>query len=1084
MTRFLSLSLLLLAVATGAFCAVTLEKTPTEYVIPKLKTPIVIDGKLDEWDMAHTPYIISGTSKDPRCQVMNDDMYHPLKGDSDFSGRVALAWDETYLYIAAAMTDDHLVGVKPDSFGNQGPRGWECDSLMVHLASYRQPMKSNTPFDSYPMLGLRYAPMGDHPRGELAPGGDAVLNKRDLYWILTEHSQWKVAETPNGYNVEAAVPWKDLNYIARPGEKLFIGFLGADVDPGRGLVQIGWAFDSDPKKQALFRLADRDDALAMLTVSQDEVPVNAVWSVRTELESRAGVAKMTALRIIDDKGAVAWTTPVALEVPAGMTGSDLHEITAGAIVKPGRYTVQAITDGQRVIANVPVRITEPVPEAPMIKNRPGEIHHMGPDRVAHDAVTEHREGFFKHDFVKSKEDYVPYIRKFIEPGLKDAAAADIKTKSRFGYDDALRCVALYKITGDEDYVKLARDIMDYTLDAGDLFWFKFTGVMQYRYLTWMKDPNSPFAPKDAEKRLRAYLAKLAEHPSNDLFAESGTHNRVWHRYMAQKVARMVAEKDGTPIDPRVIEYTDYHDKLIGEVGDSDDASANYHWVFFDAAIGIYFFTGDWDGFLKNKGYRKTLSRYVEMVSPSGAAVPFASGSGWPEVGESMWAYELMSALTRDGRFRWTSHRMAEYYYNHLNDRANQYHLPYNTARDNFCLAYLLADDKVAPVPPKPQSRITWRHPMIPVPVEVQKGRPGTGPWTMDAKNWIPDRLVLSSGNDAQALWGLIELLPMAGHGGELPGNIIALMRHDSALFAGQGYYENVPEFQNILWIEDLDGMAADPRPLVTEVPIFVEDPAFTFVRIKTTSYQHLPVTYTRDVFFLKNGFILVKDRAKFATTMKVRLGPCYYARDLGPECGENWFNAYYSQLYYTGLGLGRGVQAIRNPDWDLMVYFSPRAERKHTVLDRYLENPYRNSPIQLRQTWSGMAHAGQEITFTSVLLPHAPMINPSFLLTPPADSKDPKRIEMVQDDDSLTAVKVISEAGETWVMLNDTGTAAEAGPLASNGLLAVIGVDAKGAVTTRTVAGGTMLIFRGVNETTRVRQLPLAPVTMPAELAK
>ena len=242
------------------------------------------------------------------------------------------------------------------------------------------------------------------------------------------------------------------------------------------------------------------------------------------------------------------------------------------------------------------------------------------------------------------------------------------------------------------------------LDAGDLGWFKLTAIAQYRYLTWKQDPQSPFAPARAEERYRANLHKVAAQPDKDLFAESGTHNRVWHRYALLKIARQVAEEDGKPVDPRVREYTDYHDKLIGEVGDTDDASAGYHWVFFDAAAALYFHTGDWDAFLKHPGFRKTLARYVEMVSPSGACPPFASCSGWPEVGASMWAYEWLSRLTKDGRFRWTSHRIAEYYYNHLDHRANQYHVPYDTARDNFVMAYLLADDSVPPTPPPGGSR--------------------------------------------------------------------------------------------------------------------------------------------------------------------------------------------------------------------------------------------------------------------------------------------------------------------------------------------------------------------------------------------
>jgi hypothetical protein len=1085
----LSLSLLLLLVLAG-LCGAELVKTPTQYLLLKPKKAVVVDGKLDEWDM-NTPYVISATRKDPLSMVSINDPTCPVKGDADFSGRAAVAWDETYLYVAGEMTDDQLLGVKPDSLGNQGPAGWFCDSLMVSVASFRQPMKTNSPFSAYPFIGLRYAPMGANPRGALLPDPQKnLLDKRDLYWILPDHSKWAVTETAKGYNVEAAIPWAELQFTPRVGERIFLAFLAADMDPGQTLKQVGWGFVGDPKAHPVFRLADGDPLLGLLTISTDQVAADKAWAVRAELDAVKGDARIDSVRVVDAGGAVVAKQAVALKVAPGMTGTAVQEFAAGTVRKPGKYTVEllaAAAGAPAVVAQVPLTITEPVAAAPIVKNLPGEIHHYPADRIDHNAYMEHREGFLKHNFVKGKADYVAYIRKYTEPGLKERCRDDIRTKSKWGYGYALHCLAVYQITQDPEYIQLARDIMDYTLNDSELGWFKVTALCQYRYLTWMKDPNSPFMPKDAEARFRANLAKVAANPTSDLFAESGTHNRVWHRYMLLKIARMVAEQDKKPIDPKVIEYTDYHDKLIGQVGDSDDASAGYHWVFFDAAIGIYFFTGDWDAFRKVTGFRKTLSRYVEMVSPTGACAPFASCSGWPEVGESMWAYELASALYRDGRFRWTSHRIAEYYYNHLDYRANQYHGPFDTARNNFTLSYLFADDTVAPVAPPSASRVTWRHPMEKLSVEETKARPGQWYYRMDAKHWIPDKVVLSSG-DQLGLWGLVELLPIAGHGGELPGNIIALQQQDAALFAGQGYYENTPDFQNILWIEDLDGLAADPRMVETTVPIFVDDPAFTYVRIVTTAYQHLPVTYTRDIVFVKNGYLVVKDRVKFDATMKVRVGPCYYARDLGPQSGDNWFNAYYQQLYYTGLGLGRGVQAIENPKLDLLVYYSPRPDYKCTVLDRYLENPYRNSPIQLRQTWSGMVRAGQELTFTSVLLPHEPTVTPKNLLEPPAESKEPKRLEIVRDDNGVTVVKAICDLNpmnkiryETWVMLNDTGAVQQGGPLASDGLVAVVGHNYDGKIRHRVVVGGKTLTYKDVDETAAARKLPLTTIALPAE---
>ncbi|MHB9024196.1 MAG: sugar-binding protein [Armatimonadota bacterium] len=1082
------IQLLLLFTAAGALMAAILVNTPPEYLILKPQRPITIDGLLNEWDMARTAYFISAFSNDPLITLRPTS----TRNDADQSGRVALAWDDTYLYVAGQMADDQLLGARPDSAGNQGPAPWFCDSLIVHLASFRQSLKANSPYHIAPFLGLRYAPMGSNPRGKLLPNDRGILDARDLYWKVTEHTHWQVRDTTDGYAVEAAIPWSDLNFHPSSGEPLYLGFLAADIDPGRGLNQIGWGFSNDPKKQPLFRLAERSDVLGMLTVSRDEQPLGAAWAVRTEVIARTTPAKLTGLRVVDAKGVTVARDHFTMEVPVGMTGIELREIKAGVVSQPGPYIVEALTNGDRVLARVSLRIVAPALETSVITSLPNQINHMEPDRLIHNAMQDHRDGFYRHGFVRSKEDYVPFMRRHIEPTLKEDVRADIRSRNGWACWNAIQCLAIYKITGDEEYKQLARDTMDLYLDVyaqgkgeNSLLGTRLHGLNLYRYLTWKDDPTSEFAPKDAEKRYRTFLRKLAAHTPDDFFSESGTHNRVWQRYAAMKIFCRIAEEDGTPLDPRIITFTDYHDKLIGEVGDSDDASANYHWVFFNAAMSLYFYTGDWDAFRNNKGFTKTLSRYVEMVSPGGACPPFASGNGWHEVGMGMWAYELMSRVTRDGRYRWTSQRIAEYYYNHTDDRFQQYHIFYDGARNNFAVSYLIADDTVIPKEPPAGSRITWRHPNVPTTPEQLK-RGGFWHTSMDGSRWIPDKIILSSGNQAQSLWGLVELLPLAGHGGELPGNIHALMQQDAALLAGQGYFDNTPDLQNILWIEDLDGVPFDPGPLATEVPLFIDDPAFTFARISTTAYQHLPVTYTRDIFFAKNGFLVVKDRVKFEALMKVRLGPCYNTRILGPECGAHWFNTYYDRLYYTSLGLGKAGQIFRNPAWDLLVYFSPRADRKHTVTDRYQENPFRGSPIQLRQTWSGMARAGQEVTFTSVLLPHAPMLNPSALLTPPADSKDPKRIEIVRDDDNLTVLKVISEVGrgETWLMLNDTGKPAQAGPLESDGRIAVVVLDAKGAIQQRAVAGGTLLRFRGIDESAGARKLPVGPLVRPAEFTQ
>ncbi|MHB9025293.1 MAG: sugar-binding protein [Armatimonadota bacterium] len=1063
-----------------------LRKLPVQYLIPKVKAPVTIDGRLIEWDITRAQVYISPTSKDPRTFISSNDPLNPVKGEGDVSGRVALAWDEKYLYIATDMVDDHLLGIKPNSAGNQGPAPWACDSVMVSIFSYRQIMKTNSQTSTNPCIALRYAPTGQQPRGKLLPSPSGELDRTGAFWMITPQGKWAVTETPNGYSAEAAIPWSDLTFVPRSGERLFIGFLAPDMDPGEGLIQVGWGWANTVNAYPVFRLIDRENAVGILTPAMDDTPVNAPMSVRVDVDALKGSVKVDRLRVLNSLNKPVLVQPVKLEVPVGMTGSTTEQITAGALA-PGRYTVQALLAGSgAVLASVPLRVTEAAPEPPAVANFPGELHHYRPARTAHTAYSNFRRGIYKYGYASGKDDYVPYIKKYVIPGVKETTRRLAAEKNRFMYSQLLHCLTAYRVTGDDEYVQLARDLMDAILTTGKVDSFSLFDIAAYRYFTWLQDPNSPFAPKDAEKRYRALFYPLAAGPSNEYMAETGTHNRVWHTYATLKVARLVAEQDGKPVAQRIKEYTDYHDTLIGEVGDSDDASSGYHWVWTPPALAIYFHNGNLKALADHKGYIKTFKRYVEMVSPSGGCPTFGSDGGWPQQGRTMWTYELLSALTRDGRYRWSAHRIAEYFYNHLYVDAGQYHGPFDQARENFSLAYLFADDSVKAVPPSPTSLVTWRHPLEPTPPDILRAHPGHAAMRLVPDRWLPDKLVLKSGNNPQDLWALVDLLPVSGHGGETPGNIAALMRNDSVLIAGQGYYEVTQQFQNLLWIEDLDGVPSDGRPQATEVPVLIEDPTFTFARIKTTAYQHLPVTYTRDILFYKNGFIVLKDKVKFESAMRVRLGPNVHTRDLGPQSGANWFNTYYDELYWTGLGLGRGVQFFQNPPWDLLVYFSPRPDYKQVVTDNYLENPYRLSCVRTRQVWSGLVRAGQELSFTTVLLPHMPTLTPKDLVEPPAGSDNPVYIQIARDDVQATVLKVCYDAAPsrksplaTWILLNDTGAMVNAGPVESDGQLAIVQLALDGTtIQSRVLAGGTTLRYDNVDQAT-ARKVKITPLVMP-----
>jgi len=388
--------------------------TPKQYLLPKATKLIKVDGKLDEWDMAKTPYVISLSPQHPMCKVFS---VQP-RGDKDISSRVALAWDERYLYVAAAVTDDQLRGVRPDSVGNQGPAGWFCDSLIVVMHSSRQPLKLNNPQAPHVAMALRYAPTGSKPRGTFVGRTyPTTIDQTDMYWKLPRGSLWKVRETPEGYSLEVAVPWKELGLTPRVGERFFMAFLQVDVDPGDPLHQIGWGFNPEGNESAwpVFRLSGGAPALGILTAAADEVAVNEDWSVRVEMDAITAPARLRAIRVVDAAGKAVVHRAVTLTVPKGKTGTMVQSFRAGQIATAGSYMIEALAgdDEPAVLARVPVRITPPA-NAPEL---PNEVRPLLPARITVNAVEEHRRGFFRHNFITGRDGYVPYIRKHAAEGV-------------------------------------------------------------------------------------------------------------------------------------------------------------------------------------------------------------------------------------------------------------------------------------------------------------------------------------------------------------------------------------------------------------------------------------------------------------------------------------------------------------------------------------------------------------------------------------------------------------------------------------------------------------------------------------------
>ena len=67
------------------------------------------------------------------------------------------------------------------------------------------------------------------------------------------------------------------------------------------------------------------------------------------------------------------------------------------------------------------------------------------------------------------------------------------------------------------------------------------------------------------------------------------------------------------------------------------------------------------------------------------------------------------------------------------------------------------------------------------------------------------------------------------------------------------------------------------------------------------------VSQERRLIFVKNRFLLVRDRFTFPTSMAVSAGPAWHAGNLAPEHGDNWWDISYREPLSN-------VWKLRNPE--------------------------------------------------------------------------------------------------------------------------------------------------------------------------
>lgn len=472
-----------------------------------------------------------------------------------------------------------------------------------------------------------------------------------------------------------------------------------------------------------------------------------------------------------------------------------------------------------------------------------------------------------------------------------------------------------------------------------------------------------------------------------------------------------------------------------------------------------------DSFFTDADARKVWDRLMLEVSPDGSIVSYGAGAWNCNTGPRIMMLEMVAAKTHDGRYRFVAQKLMNYLLYQQQRYLEHGYLAGLESTEPIAAAYLLADDSIAPVEPDAGSTILYRketlrlrdhrnHAMATrflgqeAQIDPNPERAQICCGLLVTEKTKPSKLVLRSGWNGGDLFALVDLFPRHDPL-NVPG-ILGITRHGAALTASISAKDESDE--NRLIIRDLSGKA--PRRLnqdpglgdkyyqEVEIPQFVDLEKATFATVKVSNYMGFPISCTRELVFLKNRFIVVRDLATFEEGFKAEVASVFNTQNVGPQVGRHWANTFMNAPTTAG-------KALLNPPVDLLVYFTPQAGHRMQVVDRTATDPRcLDVPNQLSYAWQGTARGGQTLHFTEVLYPHAPRVvrpkvvdkdnpkNKGFLGESDADA-----IEVLADSPAASVLRCKFDPDRVeWIVCNPSGSRLEVGELNTDARAAYLDV--------------------------------------------
>ena len=979
--------------------------------------PVTVDGRLDDWAAGDFQIVLD------QAHLTGNRYGNPpiAGGDADCSGRVAMAWDGTFLYVALRVRDDRLAPIDVKK-GYRPP--WHHDGLMLHLHAHAGLERTGRygkewrrdANDRAAVVGLSYYQADHRPR------------------TLPGRTRYVARACDGGYELEAAVDLKALGYRdPQPGDRLKMAVILVDHDPGVG--QGAWGPDAfgqliwelgprtnhgNPRDWADLRLM-RDRWAADLVAMPQDVGGKTRLCMKGTVDARRAGVVFRGVRVVDADGKRVLAVPASRAVPDGTRLTVTAQVDAPAL-SDGTYQVHVVTDvaGREHNGRGATRFAVRRGGAPTTV--PPRVCVPNPGHFALNAR------YRRPPTLKNitKATYLDFLKRHARKKIEPAVQSSFKKPWRHAQSPAFLAALMYRETKDPYYAGAAK--------AGLESMIRWTETQDkegavHTELHWLTvdlmRQTGLVGPKD-EPRLRRFLVTAAR---RSCWGHYGWKAKPWrrgagHSALGPAVSRYYAVHR-YPDVPEAKLWTKYYRLTWNDWWQHRDTIYNdtgYRALFLKDVFACAYLTGR-DDLFKDPEALKFWDRLLWTVAPNGAVPHYGDTNGWStEIGMYAFYFEFLATKTRDGRFKYAAHRIFDYIVNH-SVNVFDYHMQTDQMIYGIALAHLVADDSVKPKPPGRASRLLTRKELVLIDTATHKEAFGFQVYehTLGPRD-VPDKIIFKSHDRDEALWAMIDVCGDAGHNtpGE-PTNVAALVDRESVLTCNQGYFDETPDLHNVVLAEDLEGTRVQGPAMEISVPAFYDRHYASYARVRVANYQGWPIDEERQFLFGRYRFLLLKDVVTFRRPWMCRIGPCWQTQQVGPETGPHWANTYVENLFLTGLGLGRGFHRWKNPAWDLLVFHPPQKGCELEVVNRYDEQPFRQLPVRLRYVWRGMANKGERRHFTTLLLPHDPTPTPSDVV---------KGIEVLADTVDLTAIRAHTDRYyDDWMVLNDTGRAVKVGPI-------------------------------------------------------